>query len=964
MATARARGELELDLLKWESGLKRAESQLKGFESRVKAIGRIALFAGGIGLAAATAEISAFETETAKVRALTKATAEEYRELVGAAQEFGANTRFSATQAASGMAFLAQAGFDANQILKDTPEFLNLAAAGGLELARAMDIASNVLSPFAKLQTDSAAVADTLALTASSANTSVEQLGEAMKAAAPIAASLGKNIGETAAAIGVLGDAGIQGEAAGTAYRNMLLRLVNPTSEVLQGMATLGLEMRDLNPVINSTTQIFENIARAQADLGDKALAAAANQQIFGIRAAAAGAVLTDSVGRLRDLTAENENARGSAKRLADEMNNNLGGAILAIESRFKAVILAIGDGGFRGALREIINSAANALADFVNSGAAAELGGKLGAGITIAVTALTDFSKAIIDAGTKLAENRNTIVKWGKALAVAYGVAKAFQLGAFIKAIAASTAAIITNTRSTIADTAAKIAQSKAAQTAAASNVALAASNTAVARSAAAAASATSVAAVANAAAAKVRKGGNFAGAIDEVTGALAAGSAKAGNTAVKSFGGVLLKGVRLLGGPITAAITGWQIGKFLDEQFNFSGVGAGLINLVTGVQKDINLATEFRTLELQKQLRLTTDIAEKERIREKLIERENQLVTLIAKTKNSDIKQALTDELDLNERVLESINKQQGTAKEGLATARLLQTVEQARDATAKRRAERQQKAIAFAKQEVEERKRQEKVEATIAALREDGNIPLKDTVRIAKELQGVLETSGAKLKSDFEAARTEAAEAMRLLRAQAGVSGEDGAQLETQQNIAKLAKEIAAAQGISGAEAVKQARERLSLETQIKENKEKALAADREAQRLAREATAQQDKDNRKKKDDAEEALRVTKARRDLFDEIRLLEAQKTGKGDAEAIETAIRLRQLTEQIQEEQKFGFNESLRIAKQILSLERKKTSEVKKSGGIRLSEKALESAIGRSVAARLRDNGGEADPR
>ena len=128
----------------------------------------------------------------------------------------GRTTVHSATEAARGQAFLAQAGFDANEILSALPATLALATAGELDLASAADIASNVLSGFQMEANQTGRVADVLALAASKTNTSVLQLGSALAKAAPAAKAAGWSLEETTAAIGKLSDAGIQGEEAGT----------------------------------------------------------------------------------------------------------------------------------------------------------------------------------------------------------------------------------------------------------------------------------------------------------------------------------------------------------------------------------------------------------------------------------------------------------------------------------------------------------------------------------------------------------------------------------------------------------------------------------------------------------------------------------------------------------------------------------------------------------------------------
>src|SRR5699024_10293652 len=135
-----------------------------------------------LGLAAGALKVGLdFEEGMSKVQAISGATGSELEELEAQAREMGATTRFSATDAASGMEYLAMAGFDTQEIMDTMPGLLDLAASSGMELGRAADIASNILSGFNYEADDAGRVADVLAKGAATANTDVEQLGGAME---------------------------------------------------------------------------------------------------------------------------------------------------------------------------------------------------------------------------------------------------------------------------------------------------------------------------------------------------------------------------------------------------------------------------------------------------------------------------------------------------------------------------------------------------------------------------------------------------------------------------------------------------------------------------------------------------------------------------------------------------------------------------------------------------------------
>lgn len=149
-----------------------------------------------------------FESGMSEVQAISGATGEQLEQLEEQARTLGSETRYSATEAANGMSFLARAGFEVNEITAAMPGLLDLAASSNMDLGRAADIASNILSGFGYEAEEAGRVSDVLAKGAATANTSVEQLGGAMQYVAPVASTLGLNIEELTAAVGFMSDAG------------------------------------------------------------------------------------------------------------------------------------------------------------------------------------------------------------------------------------------------------------------------------------------------------------------------------------------------------------------------------------------------------------------------------------------------------------------------------------------------------------------------------------------------------------------------------------------------------------------------------------------------------------------------------------------------------------------------------------------------------------------------------------
>jgi TP901 family phage tail tape measure protein len=341
-------GRLALDSSQYDSGLRGAESRTTASANRMaqdwKKVGEAAETLGKNLSVFVTAPLVAFgataiktagdfEAAMNRVRGITRATGVEFQQLEALAKDLGATTQFSASQAADAMGFLAMAGFNTNQIISALPGTLELAAAGNLDLARAADIASNVLSGYGMEAEEVGRVNDVLALASISANTNVEQLGNAFKFVAPVASAMGVTIEESAAAIGIMSDAGIQGEMAGTALRNILAELAKESD-------TLGVSVYDTNGVMLPLADIL-------AQLESRGFTTAESMGEFGMRAGPAlQALLSRGSGALRDLTTNLEGAGGTAARLAATNMEGFNGAVLNLRSAVEGLQIAIAQSG------------------------------------------------------------------------------------------------------------------------------------------------------------------------------------------------------------------------------------------------------------------------------------------------------------------------------------------------------------------------------------------------------------------------------------------------------------------------------------------------------------------------------------------------------------------------------------------------------------------------------------------
>lgn len=311
--------ETDLDSSGVESGLSRLQGTItKG----IAAIGIGKLFSEAVKTG------MDFEAQMSRVKAISGATGEEFAKLKEQAKQLGADTAFSATEAAQGMENLASAGFSTSEIIAAMPGMLDLAASSGEDLASSADIAASTLRGFGLEASSAGHVADVLAKNAAATNAAVADTGEAMKYVAPVAKSMGIEFEETAAAIGIMADAGIKGSQAGTTLRGALSRIAKPTKAMQETMDSLGLSFYDSNGKMKSLADITEMLETKMSGLTDEQK----NQALitlFGQESLSGMMALMDrGSGEVRKLTDEYKNCDGSAKDMAKTMQDNLSGAV------------------------------------------------------------------------------------------------------------------------------------------------------------------------------------------------------------------------------------------------------------------------------------------------------------------------------------------------------------------------------------------------------------------------------------------------------------------------------------------------------------------------------------------------------------------------------------------------------------------------------------------------------------
>lgn len=299
-----------------------------------------------------------FEKAMNNVRAISGTTGDGFKKLDQLARDLGASTKFSATQAADAMGFLAMAGFETDAILGSMPSTLQLAASANLELADSADIVSNILTGYRKDVSELPAVTDALVTSLTSANTDLLQLGEAMVPLGPIASSAGFRFNEMTAAIGMLGDAGFQGEKAGNTLKRALANLLDPTPKITAELERLGVSVYDSGGGLRDLTSILSELEPHADDT-------AAILRIFGkVAGPGMAALLSQGSDALQAFEEQLNQSSGTAGRIAAQQMKGLNGALVSLNSAYEGLKIAIGASG----LLEWTTNMTQRLTEFVRS--------------------------------------------------------------------------------------------------------------------------------------------------------------------------------------------------------------------------------------------------------------------------------------------------------------------------------------------------------------------------------------------------------------------------------------------------------------------------------------------------------------------------------------------------------------------------------------------------------------------
>ena len=398
-----------------------------GFENGLKSLAGLAAKAAAAVTAAFTAAASAavnvgssFTASMSQVSATMGITrmSEEYETLSAAAEEMGAATKFSATQAGDALNYLALAGYDANKAVSALPTVLNTAAAGGLDLAYASDLITDSMSALGLGMDELESFSDKLAKTSQKSNTNIAQLGEAILTVGGTAKTLSGGVTELNTMLGLIADNGIKGAEGGTALRNIILSLSAPTDTAAAAMERLNISAFDGQGKLRDLSEVFADFNTALAPLSDQQKTQALNEIFNKVDLKAVNALLGTSAERFDELTGYIENCNGAAAEMAKTMDDNLTGDLTILSSALEGLGIAAFD-KFEDPMRSAVQTVTediSKLTSEIKDGALSAQFDKISESAGRFITAVGEFAAndllpGLINSMSEIIEHGNVII-------------------------------------------------------------------------------------------------------------------------------------------------------------------------------------------------------------------------------------------------------------------------------------------------------------------------------------------------------------------------------------------------------------------------------------------------------------------------------------------------------------------------------------------------------------------------
>lgn len=312
------------------NGVKALANGLKTLATAAVGVGSD--FESGMTLVAATMGITTEEIA---------AGSEEFDKLQKAAKEAGATTQFSATQAAEALNYMALAGYDADKSIETLLTVLNLAAAGGMDLATASDMVTDSMSALGDAAGTTEGFVDKMAKTSQKSNTNVQQLGEAILTVGGTAKNLAGGVVEMNTVLGIFADNGVKGAEGGTALRNVILSLTAPTDKAKKQMEALGLQVFDANENMRPLNETFNDLNGILGTMTQGEQTEVLNSIFNKVDLKSVNALLANSGERFDELSGYISDCDGAAADMAATMNDNLQGKVTILKSGLEGLGIA-----------------------------------------------------------------------------------------------------------------------------------------------------------------------------------------------------------------------------------------------------------------------------------------------------------------------------------------------------------------------------------------------------------------------------------------------------------------------------------------------------------------------------------------------------------------------------------------------------------------------------------------------
>ena len=355
---------LQREIIETENELKRLEEQenqsatalqkisatgekLKDVGSNIEGAGKKLLPVTATVTALGTASVKTaadFEASMSKVAAVSGATGSELEALSAKAREMGSKTKFSASEAAEAMNYMAMAGWKTEDMLSGIEGVMNLAAASGEDLAMTSDIVTDALTAFGLSAQDSGHFADVLAAASSNANTNVSMMGETFKYCAPIAGALGFSVEDTAEAIGLMANAGIKSTQAGTSLRTIMTNLSGEVKICGENIGAVTVATTNADGSMRDLSDILADCRTAFSGLSESEKAAAAESLVGKNAMSGFLALMNAGEADIAKLSGAIDNCNGAAQSMADTMNNNLEGQLTILKSQLQELAISFGE--------------------------------------------------------------------------------------------------------------------------------------------------------------------------------------------------------------------------------------------------------------------------------------------------------------------------------------------------------------------------------------------------------------------------------------------------------------------------------------------------------------------------------------------------------------------------------------------------------------------------------------------